>query len=151
MSRSSKRLLARLGLLVVVAVCGCSPAIRVDVSGGWVGDITWTSGPATGLTTPLSLDLLQDGSDVSGEVTLTSHSNYTYTIPITFGRARSSGVEFDASGYNDQLSPAVPVTWQFDGTPGTTQMSGTGTATINGSTYRFSWDAVLVSPPAVES
>jgi len=150
MSRSRKRLSVRLGLAVVLFASGCSSLVTVDVTGGWVANMTWTSGPLAGFSQPFSLDLVQDEKDIAGTVTLVSHSTNTYTIDVTFGRASGSSVEFTASGVNDQISPEIPVTFDFDGDAGDTEMSGTGTANIAGAAYNFTWTATLVAPP-VES
>ncbi len=150
MPSSHKRLLVRLGLAIVLFASGCSSLVTVDVTGGWVGNMTWTTGPATGFASPFSLDLVQDGKDITGTVTLVSHSTNTYTIDVTFGRASGSSVEFTASGVNDQISPEIPVTFDFDGDAGDTEMSGTGTANIDGAAYTFTWTATLVTPPVEE-
>jgi hypothetical protein len=112
--------------------------------------MTWTSGPLKDFTQPFSLDLVQDEKDITGTVTLVSHSTNTYTIDVTFGRASGSSVEFTASGVNDQISPEIPVTFDFDGDAGDTEMSGTGTANIAGAAYNFTWTATLVTPPVEE-
>ncbi len=150
MLRSHKRLLARLGFAVALFATGCSALVTVNVTGGWVGDITWTSGPAAGISQPFSLDLVQDGKDITGTITLTSHSTYTYTIDITFGRATGSSIEFTASGVNDQVPSPVDVAFDFDGEAGDTEMFGTGTANIEGTPYEFTWAATLVTPPVEE-
>jgi hypothetical protein len=150
MSRSRKRLLVRLAFTVALFASGCSALVTVNVTGGWAGDMTWTTGPATGMTQPFSLDLAQVEKDIAGTITLIGRATETYTINITFGRATGSTVEFTASGVNDVITPAVNVTFDFDGESDGTEMSGTGSANINGTTYEFTWTATLVAPPPAE-
>lgn len=150
MSTSRKRLLVRLALTVAVFASGCSALITVNVTGGWGGNLTWTTGPGTGFTSPFSLDLAQVEKDISGTITLIGRATETYTINITFGRATGSTVEFTASGVNDVIAPAVNVTFDFDGESDGTEMSGTGTANIDGNVYEFTWTATLVAPPPAE-
>ncbi|MDD5220196.1 MAG: hypothetical protein PHV11_06500 [Candidatus Bipolaricaulis sp.] len=151
MARLWKRVLLRLGLIALLVATGCSSIITVDVTGGWVGTLTWTDGPAANITYPLSFDLAQEDKDLSGRVTLTSHGTETYTIDITQGRAHGSSVEFTASGVNDKVPTPVDVVFVFDGTADSDTLSGTGTAEIGGDLYEFAWAVTLVAPPPAES
>lgn len=151
MSRSFKHLLIGAGLLAALLAGGCASLVTVDVTGGWVGTMTWTTGPLTGATQPVSFDLVQEGKDISGSIVLVGRSTDTYTINITFGRATGRSVEFTASGVNDVVTPSVSVTFDFDGEADDTTMDGTGTAVISGTAYEFTWTATLVTPPPEES
>jgi len=146
MSRSRKAIIARLLLLVVFGLSGCTFfSSPIDISGLWVGSIQWTDGPAAGFTSPITLDLIHEDRDLSGTVTLVGPSSISFGLTITDGRARTHSMSLEASGVLP-IDPPQGVTIDLDGDFLETQMSGTGTQTVNGTTYRLTWEAVLIAP-----
>ncbi len=144
-------LLCRLGLAALACVVGCGPVVHIDLTGGWSGTYTYTSGPMTSLTSSFSMDLVDDDGDISGSAIFPSHGMSTFEIPVTHGETHADTVILEASGTNDQVTPAAAVRFSFDGNVTTTTMSGIGTHTVNGTAYTFTWEATLVVPPPDES
>jgi hypothetical protein len=144
------------GLFVRTAVCGaillagCTTITPPIITGGWIGELLWSDGPASGFRQEFTLDLVHDGTDITGTITLPSHAMQTFDIPITYGRTKGWSLEIEASGTNDLLKPPVPVFFTLEGDFDASNMSGTGTQTVQGSTYRFTWTATLAYPPAAE-
>ncbi len=148
MSRFSKALLVRgLSLLICVAIGGCAPAVRLDLTGGWSGQLLWVDGPSAGFANAFYLDLTHENRDISGTVQLPSHAGQSFTIPITSGSAQGHSLHIAAAGMNDRLAEPVPVSIVFEGDFDDTTMAGTGHQTVNGKTYNFTWDAQRVSRP----
>jgi hypothetical protein len=150
MTTFRKALVVRLGLLLALVLAGCAPIVPIDLTGGWIAEILWIDGPAAGFRQGFVLDLVHEGNDLSGEVTLPSHAMQTFDLPITFGRTRSQTLEIEASGANDLLTPPVPVFFTLEGDFDATSVAGTGTQTVQGSTYHFTWTATLAYPPVPE-
>jgi len=146
MIKTRKALIARLLLFIVFWLSGCSFfSSPIDISGLWTGQILWTSGPATGFTSPISFDFLHVDRDLSGTVTLIGPGSIPFELTITEGRARTVSIAFVASGAAP-TNPPQNVTIDLEGEFLETQMSGTGTQTMNDATYEFTWEAVLVAP-----
>lgn len=143
--------LASVGCVVLAAVVSCAPAARVNVSGGWSGTITWTSGPMASLKSSFSMDLFDDEGDVTGSAVFPAGAMQTFQIPVTRGEVHADTIVFEAAGQNDITTPPTPVRFTFDGEVTATTMSGVGTQFVNGASYTFTWQAVLVAPPAPES
>lgn len=143
--------LASLGCVVLVAAVSCTPAASVNVTGGWSGTITWTSGPMASLTSAFSVDFFDDEGDLTGSATFPAGSMLTFEIPLTRGDVHADTIVFEAAGQNDITTPPTPVRFTFDGEVTATTMSGVGTQFVNGTSYTFTWQAVLVAPPAPES
>ncbi len=137
--------------VLLLAAASCAPAVVVDLSGGWSGTITWTSGPMTSLESPFSLDLVDDGEALSGSAEFPSGYLRTFTLLITRAEVHADTIVLEASGQNDAVSPAVPVRFAFDGAVSATTMSGVGTQFVNGTSYTFAWEATLTEPVPVES
>lgn len=150
MTKRRKAIIVRLLLLAVFWLSSCtllSPPI--NVSGLWVGNIQWTDGPGAGFTSPISLDLVHVDKDLSGTVRLVGPASLSYDLTISHGRTRTASMSLDASG-TLPTNPPQNVTIDLDGDLLETQMSGTGTQTINGSTYHLTWEVVLVAPAIPE-
>ena len=148
MNHFRKALVVRAMLVATIVLSGCTSAIQIDLTGIWEGTLTWTSGTATGLNSLIRLDLTQDGSELSGTVTLMGHGSQTFEIDITSGRAKSGTLTLEASGVNDLVTPAVPVSLSLEADYDETQMSGHGTQTIDeGTTYTIDWEATLIWSP----
>ena len=150
MTTLKKSLVVRAALLVAFVLTGCTGAIRIDLTGTWEGTLTWTSGSAAGLTSVLRLDVTHDGNDLSGTVTLVSHASQTFEIAITSGRAKSGSLTLEASGTNDLVTPSATVSLSLEADYDETQMSGSGTQIINGTTYTIDWEATLIWSPAAD-
>ena len=141
----------RLGLVVLACVVGCTPAVQVDLTGGWSGTYSYTTGPMTSLTSSFSMDLVDDDGRIRGSVTLPSYGMLTFDLPVTRGETHADTVVLDALGVNDQVTPPATVRFSLDGKVTATAMSGIGTHTVNGTSYAFTWQATLVAPPPAES
>jgi len=146
-----KSIVVRLLLAGIVALTGCGPASRIDLTGTWTGQLTWTSGPATGFTSPITLSLVHEDDRITGTVTLTGPASQTFDIEIASGRARSRTIEIHATGMNPLVTPPVAVSLDLDGDYSEAEMSGTGSQTIGGTIYQLTWEAVLTWAPPAET
>jgi hypothetical protein len=148
-SKLQKGMIARVLLLAAFWLSGCSFfSSPIDISGLWIGTIQWTTGPV-GIQSPITLDLIHEGRDLSGTVTLMGPGSAPFDLDITDGRARTVSMSLEASG-TLPINPPQRVTLELDGDFLDTQMSGTGTQTVNGTTYHLTWEAVLVAPAIPE-
>lgn len=146
MSKLQKAIIARVLLLAVFWLSGCSfLSSPVNITGLWIGDITWTDGPGAGFKSPISLDLVHENRDLSGTITLVGPGSASFDLNLSDGRARTVSMSLKASG-TLPMNPPQNVTIDLDGDFLETQMSGTGTQKINGTTYHLTWEAVLVVP-----
>jgi len=144
MRRQDKRWVAGIGIALLCLLCGCTAIVPIDLSGTWAGQISWLTGPATGLSSPLSLNLAHENRIISGTVTLTS-SQETFDITIDNGRSTGSTLIIEASGTNNLVTPPAVVLLDLSGGFDSTNMAGTGTQTINGTVYEIEWSATLMS------
>ncbi|MCK4681693.1 hypothetical protein KAT59_01540, partial [Candidatus Bipolaricaulota bacterium] len=120
----------------------------IDVSGGWTGFMTWAEGdPNAGFTTPITLDLAQEGQTVSGEVGLMGPGSNPFALSITSGNVRGHSVSIEAAGMLDLLTPPANITISLTGDSDGERMSGAGTQTIDGIPHPFTWEVMLTSPP----
>lgn len=150
MTKLKKALIVRAVLLIAFIATGCTGSIMLDITGIWEGTLTWTSGPATGLSSRLSLDLTHEGNDLTGTATLVSHASQTFDIEITQGRARNRSLTVEASGTNTLVNPPAAVELSLTGDYNDTQMVGTGTLEVNGTSYEIDWELTLVWAPTPE-
>jgi hypothetical protein len=149
-SKLLKTIIARVLLLAAFWLSGCSFfSSPINISGLWVGNIQWTDGPGAGFTSPITLDLVHEDRDLSGAVTLAGPGSMSFDLNITDGRARTVSMSLEASG-TLPTNPPQNVTIELDGDFLETQMSGTGTQTVNGTTYHLTWEVVLVAPAPPE-
>jgi len=129
------------GILSSVVACALFPTI--DVTGTWTGLLTWAEGdPLAGFTSPITLVLVQEEKTITGEVQLASGLTY-FTLTIDSGKAQGESFTISASGQYEGVSPPAAVTVSIQGTGDETQLSGTGTQTIDGVPHNFTWQ---VSP-----
>jgi len=140
----------RVGLVVAVlagilALSGCFGFIPVDVAGTWSGLITWTSGPATGFTSPITLTLDQQEKEtqITGDIGLMGPGSKPFSIPITDGTAGNGSFTIHAAGVMDVITPPVNLQIDLDGTRAGNELSGTGTQTNNNVPYTFDWHVTL--------
>lgn len=150
MTRLQKALAIRLAMLITLVLTGCIPSIRVDLTGGWSGQLLWTDGPSAGFVSPFFLDLILADRELSGSVRLTGPASQSFDLPIVEGRARNFSLDLAANGTNPLITPPVTVSFAIDGDYTETSMSGTGSQIVNGSTYAFTWEAVRISGPPAE-
>jgi hypothetical protein len=134
----------------VIVLSGCLSIVRIDLTGTWAGSLLWTDGPSAGFTSPISLDLVHENRDVSGTVTLTGPGSQPFDLPITDGRTSARSVRLDASGTLDVVSPPVDVEIELSGSFESASMSGSGTQTIDGNEYGFTWEVTRTSGPPQE-
>jgi hypothetical protein len=140
----------RLACILLACAVGCAPAAHVNLTGGWSGTFSYTSGPMTSFTSSFSMDLFDDEGSITGSATFPSSAMQWFEIPITNGETHADTVVLEASGFNDKTTPQTPVRFSFDGEATATTMSGVGTHTVNGTPYTFTWQATLVAPPPPE-
>ncbi|MCK5586074.1 hypothetical protein KAJ02_08380, partial [Candidatus Bipolaricaulota bacterium] len=96
---------------------------------------------------PIVLNLVHENRELAGIVTLPSHSSLTFEIPIVQGSARSVNLSLVARGTNPWITPEPTIEFGIEGQFDQTTMSGEGTQSIDGTTYIFDWQAVLVTEP----
>lgn len=143
--------IASICCLVLVAAVSCAPTAPVNVSGGWRGTMTYTSGPMTSFTSSFGMDLFDEDGDVAGSVRLPSGYGNEFEIPITLGEVHADTILLEAEGLNTFTTPDTPVRIALDGAATATTMSGVGTHVVSGSAYTFTWSATLETPPVVDA
>jgi len=136
--------------VTLVAVVSCAPPASFDVTGGWSGTLTYTSGPMTSLSSSFYLDLVADDGSLSGTGSFPSAGGRSFSIPVTQGEVHADTIVFEAAGENRDVQPPATVRFAFDGETTATTMQGVGTHVVNGTAYNFTWRATLVAPPPAE-
>ncbi len=149
MTRWLKGLVARAAIVLCLFLWGCFMVTPVNITGTWTGTMEWTSGPATGFVYSIVLTLVHQDREVTGTVTLPSPGGTSFDLPIVQGSTRSADLFLMAQGVNDQVPGNPSVAFQVDGAFEQTVMAGEGMQTIDGSTYTFTWQAVLVTEPVL--
>ncbi len=134
-------------LLGVLSVGGCLPLSPLEVAGGWTGTLTWSGAPVPGMTTPITLTLTQANRTLSGEVGLMGPGSAPFSLSITSGTVDGHTVSIAVSGTLATVSPLAQVSIALSGEGDGTHLSGTGTQTIDGTAYAFTWEAALTAPP----
>jgi len=147
LSQFQKRMIVQGIAIATLSLSSCLLAPRIDISGRWDGWITWTDGPAAGLTSPIGLTLVHEDRSLSGTITLVGPGSQPFDLSITAGTARGSSLFIAALGTNYNIDPPVNVSIELDGDYDATEMSGTGSQTISGNLYHFTWEATLSTPP----
>ena len=132
-------------LVSALALGGCFGPGLIYVAGTWSGSITWTSGPASGFTSPITLTLVQEEkkTQITGEIGLMGPGSKPFSIPITEGTAGNGTFNIQASGEMDVVTPHANVQMEITGHRDGDTLSGTGTQTNDGTPYTFSWTATL--------
>ncbi len=145
MTKQRKALIARLSICLCMFLYGCFGAPSVNLSGTWAGSITYTTGPAAGFAFPLTLHLTQDPGGIEGTVTLRSHADHTYDLPIAHSRSRAETVLLVARGNNPWVpgEPSIELTLDGEHDPG--RLMGVGTQRIEQAIYAFTWEATRSS------
>ncbi len=150
MPHRRKAILARLIVFAALCLSGCSfLSTPIDLSGGWQGHLEWTSGPV-GIQSPIALDLVHDGRHLSGTITLMGPGSTSFDLQIEEGTARYPSLSLRAAGVLP-IDPPQQVLVDLEGDFDASRMSGTGTQTVNGTTYTLVWEAVLVAPAVPEA
>ncbi len=143
--------LASVGCVLLAGIISCAPVARIDVSGGWSGTMTYTSGPMTSLNSAFSMDLFDDEGSLAGSAEFPSGHIGSFEIPVTHGEVHADTIVLEFAGQNDVVVPSIPVRFTFDGQVTATSMSGVGMWFVNGTSYTFTWRATLTAPPAPAS
>ena len=149
MNRWLKGFVTRILMLACLLLWGCFLTAPVNITGTWTGEMTWTSGPATGFVYPIVLTLVHEDRTVTGTVTLPSPGGLSFDLPIVQGSARSINLSVVATGTNPWVTPVPIVEFRIDGQYEQSVMSGNGTQAIDSSVYGFDWQAVLITEPVV--
>ncbi|MCK5584852.1 hypothetical protein KAJ02_02160 [Candidatus Bipolaricaulota bacterium] len=151
MSRWYKALVVRVLVFFCLFLWGCFFSAPINITGTWIGTMEWTSGPAASLVYPIVLNLVHENRELTGTVRLPSHGSLTFEIPIVQGTARSVNLSLVARGVNPWIAPEPTIEFEIEGRFDQTAMSGEGTQSIDGTTYEFEWEAVLVTEPVPAS
>jgi len=151
MSRLLKVIVARILIVLCLFLWGCFLSPPINITGTWIGSMDWTSGPATGFVQFITLVLVHEDRELTGAVTLPSHSSLSFEIPIVQGSARTVNMSLIARGTNPWITPEPTVEFAIEGSYEQTIMSGDGTQSIDGATYTFDWQAVLTTEPVPAS
>jgi len=132
-------------LASILGLSGCFGPGIIYVAGTWSGFITWTSGPATSFTSPITLTLVQEEkkTEITGEIGLMGPGSKPFSISITDGTAGNGEFTIQASGVMDVVTPHANVQIDLEGKRDGDVLSGTGTQTNDGAAYTFSWSATL--------
>ncbi len=106
--------------------------------------MSWTTGPATGFETPITLMLEQEekSTQITGSVGLTVGTE-TFSIPITEGIAGNGSFMVQATGMVDVATQQIEVQIELEGKRNGDILSGTGTQTNDGVPYTFDWTASM--------
>lgn len=147
MSRWQRVLVARVLIVSCAFLWGCFFSASVNLTGTWVGTMQWSSGPASGVSYPIVLDLVHENRELSGAVTLRSHGDSTFDLPVVQGSAHNMSLSLVARGNNPWVPGTPTVEFRIDGTFDQTGMSGDGTQSVDGNVYTFTWTAVLTTEP----
>ena len=145
MKETRRAVLAIVVLGASLSLAGCFGFTPVNVAGTWSGLLTWTSGPATGFTSPITLSLVQEEkqTQITGEIGLMGPGSKPFSIPITDGTAGDGTFTIHAAGVMDVITPHANVQIDLEGERDGTKLSGTGTQTNDGVPYTFTWSATL--------
>jgi hypothetical protein len=132
-------------LLGILGLSSCFGFAPVDVVGTWSGLITWTSGPATEFTSPitLTLDQEEEETEITGQIGLMGPGSKAFSIAIIDGTAGNGSFTIEAAGVMDVITPPVNVEIDLEGKRDGITLSGTGTQTNDGVPYTFDWNATL--------
>ena len=148
MAKRVRGIVVGMVFIVVFAIAGCIGVDPIDVSGGWTGFMTWAEGdPNAGFTTPIRLELAQEGQTVGGEVGLMGPGSNPFALSITSGSVRGHSVSIEAVGTLDLIPQPASITISLTGDSDGEMVSGSGTQMINGVPHPFTWEAMLTSPP----
>ena len=149
MTKLQKAIVVRVVLFAAVTLTGCLSVVRIDLTGVWTGSFVWTNGPSPGIESPISLDLVHEGRDVSGTVILMGPGSQPFELTIGSGRTSIRSILIEASGTLSlpAAGTSIVVALELDGDFDTTTMSGTGTQTFDGNTYSFTWEILRASGP----
>jgi len=151
MSKANKVIVVRVVMLATLFLWGCFFSVSINITGIWDGTMEWTSGPATGIAYPVLFDLAHEGREVTGTITLHSHGEYTFEIPIVQGSARGGSISLIARGDNPWVPGEPTIEFEITGHYDQSAMSGDGTQSIDGTTYEFTFSVVLTTEPVTET
>jgi len=137
------------GLLCCLLFSGCAViAPPASVGGTWSGQLTWDE---SGLWSPFSMALTQDGSSLQGEVRLPGPGGQSFAIVVNDGVVGSTEFSLDASGTMILVTPSCLVQLALDGEIDGDRITGTGTQWNDGDPHTFEWSADLVAPAETEA
>ena len=132
-------------LVSILGLSACFGPGIIYVAGTWSGSITWTSGPADGFTSPITLTFVQQEKEtqITGDIGLMGPGSQPFSISITSGTAGNGTFTVHASGVMDVITPSVNVQMDLTGQRDGDVLSGTGTQTNDGEPYTFNWSVTL--------
>ena len=148
MKRIHKMIIVRVALFASLLLAGCVSITLtpIDLTGTWTGTLTWVGGPASGLTYPLTLAVVDAEGVLSGTATLMGPGSQPFDLTITDGEAKGRSLTVVASGTLTLITPPIAVSVHLDGDFEEMLMSGTGTQTADGQTYEFTWQLQRITP-----
>ncbi|MCK5827194.1 hypothetical protein KAH43_01615, partial [Candidatus Bipolaricaulota bacterium] len=127
-------------LVVVLLLTGCAITPTPDVSGTWTGIVVFDQGDEfAGLSYTLTLMLVQQGSDLSGNAGF--GFMFSFMVPIQDGSISGSIISVAASGVVSLFGSSETVSIELDGECSDTSMSGTGEYRVGGVLHTFTWQA----------
>jgi len=144
--RTHKIIAARAALLATLMLAGCVSITPIDLTGTWSGTLTWTSGPATGLSYPRTLQLIDGEGEITGAVTLMGPGSQPFHLTISDADALGHSISLSASGTMTMITPPIQVSILLNGNYDEMSMSGTGSQTADGQTYEFDWQLTRITP-----
>jgi len=144
--RIHKIIAVRVALVATLLLSGCVSIAPIDPTGTWSGTLTWTDGPANGLTYPLTLQLLDEETETRGTVTLMGPGSQLFDLTIWDAAVHAHSILVEASGTMSLVNPPIRVAVRLDGDFDEMNMSGTGEQTADGRTYAFTWQLVRITP-----
>jgi hypothetical protein len=130
--------------MIILSLSACFGLSLIDIAGTWSGYMSWTTGPATGFETPITLVLEQEeeSTQITGSVSLTVGTE-SFSIPITEGIAGNGSFTIEAIGIIDVAAQQIEVQIELKGGRNGDVLSGTGTQRNDGVPYTFNWTATL--------
>ncbi len=146
MKRDRKLITLSSVLISILSLSACFGLSLINVAGTWSGFMNWTSGPASGFATPITLILEQEAksTEITGSVGLTAGTE-SFSIPITEGIAGNGSFTVHATGTIHVANRQVEVQIDLEGERNGDVLSGTGTQTNDGVPYTLDWTATLQS------
>lgn len=137
-------ILITIASISLLGLSACLGIGLIDVAGTWSGYITWTSGPASGFDSPLTLVLEQEekSTEITGAVGLTAGTEQ-FSIPITEGIAGNGVFTVTATGQASIAGQDMVISVVLEGQRNGDVLTGTGTQTNDGAPYTFDWSAAM--------
>lgn len=124
-------------LSIALGMTGCLN--RMDVTGTWVGYVTWEPGDSfEGQTTTIQLELLQDRRAVTG-TTYMDASFMELSLDIVTGEGSNNYITLEMAGAAQGSGTTHAIFLMVEGIVTSSTIDGTGRMTIDGASHAFTW------------